>query len=28
LATWANFERYQKAAYLDRVRELVTRYGS
>jgi peptide deformylase len=28
LATWANFERYQKAAYLSRVSELVSRYGS
>jgi peptide deformylase len=28
LATWANFEQYQKPAYLDRVRELVSRFGS
>jgi peptide deformylase len=28
LATWANFERYQKAEYLVRVGELVSRYGS
>jgi hypothetical protein len=28
LATWTNFERYQKSAYLSRVRDLVTRYGS
>ncbi len=28
LATWANFEQYQKEAYLARVRELVDRYGS
>jgi peptide deformylase len=28
LSTWANFERYQKADYLGRVGELVSRYGS
>jgi peptide deformylase len=28
LATWANFEHYQKEAYLSRVHELVSRYGS
>jgi peptide deformylase len=28
LATWANFERYQKEGYLGRVHELVARYGS
>jgi peptide deformylase len=28
LATWANFEAYQKPAYLRRVSDLVARYGS
>jgi peptide deformylase len=28
LATWDNFERFQKASYLDRVHELIARYGS
>jgi peptide deformylase len=28
LATWSNFERYQKVDYLARVGELVSRYGS
>ena len=28
LATWANFEKYQKEAYLRRVGDLVSRYGS
>jgi peptide deformylase len=28
LATWANFEKYQKEAYLRRVGDLIARYGS